>query len=108
VTAATHQGAPTPPPGRTAREIRAALLPEEVGEFDSAWRGALSRAAETLDLDEVYQVLDDWHSIALLTRADPTAHRRMLQAARRVLAGEAIPTVPRAEIDALIQERLGR
>jgi hypothetical protein len=32
-------------------------LPEEVGQFDSEWRRAMSRAAENLDLSEVFETL---------------------------------------------------
>jgi hypothetical protein len=105
VSAAPDESSPVPP-ARTPREVRAALLPEEVGEFDTGWRAALARAAETLDLTEVYEVLQHWHRIALMTQADPDAHRRMLQVSQRALAGEAIPTVPLDAVHAVIQERL--
>ena len=32
-----------PQPASTPREVRAALLPEERGQFDSEWRTAMSR-----------------------------------------------------------------
>ncbi len=96
------------PPATSPRDIRAALLPEEVGDFDSQWRAALARATETLDLTEVYEVLRQWQRIAVLTQADPEAHRRMLQVADRALRGESIPTVPLSAVEAVIQERLAR
>lgn len=65
MTAEPHPAVPVEPPAfDTPREIRAALLPEEVGQFDSAWRNALARAAEALDLTEVHAVLDSWRRIA--------------------------------------------
>jgi hypothetical protein len=73
-------------------EIRRQLLPEEVGQFDREWRAAMSRSAESLDLGEVYRVLERWRRIATMTRADPAAHRRMLQKAERIRAGERLGT----------------
>jgi flavin-binding protein dodecin len=90
------------------REIRGALLPEEVGEFDSAWRGALARAADSLDLAEVHEVLRRWHRSARLTHADQATHRRMLAVAARVQTGGAIPTVPLSVVESLIRNRLAQ
>ena len=70
----------------TPRAIRETLLLEEAGQFDSEWRTAMSRSAESLDLAEVYSVLDRWRGIAALTQADPESHRRILRRADRVLA----------------------
>jgi hypothetical protein len=95
------------PAAGTPREIRAALLPEEVGQFDSAWRAALARAAESLDLGEVYDVLRHWRRIARLTQADPDAHRRMLAKAGRALAGGPEPTRTLDEMRGLVRRRLG-
>jgi hypothetical protein len=55
---------------------------------------------------EVYEVLRQWHRIALLTQSDPAAHRRMLHVSQRALAGETIPSVPLDVVQAVIQERL--
>jgi hypothetical protein len=109
VTAEPHAVDPAPPLSTaTPREIRAALLPEEVGQFDSAWRAALARATEALDLSEVHAVLDCWRRIARMTQANPEAHRRMLAKAERALAGELPePTVTIEEHRALIARRLG-
>lgn len=104
-----HAVDPAPPPDLTTpRQIRAALLPEEVGQFDSAWRAAQARAPEALDLAEVHTMLDRWRRIARMTQADPEAHRRMLAKAERALAGE-LPerTVTIEEHRALIARRLG-
>ena len=40
------------------RSIRGALLPEEAGDFDREFRGAMARATETLDLTGVLQLLE--------------------------------------------------
>jgi hypothetical protein len=67
-----------PPRARTfrdasPREIRAALIPEEQREFDASWRAAVTEAAETMDLAEVYRTLDSWRTHAVLT--DQLGHR---------------------------------
>lgn len=109
MTAEPHPVAPAELPALdTPREIRAALLPEEVGEFDRAWRAAQARATEALDLSEVLTMLDRWRRIARMTQSDPEAHRRMLAKAERALAGhrpEATVTIE--EHRALIARRLG-
>jgi hypothetical protein len=88
--------------------VRVALLPDEIGQFDGEWRTAMSRSAETLDLTEVYATLERWRRIGALTRADPEAHRRMLQLAARSLAGEETPMVAADEVRARVAQRLGR
>lgn len=65
------------------RAIRAALLPEERGDFDAAYRAALADAGEKLDLADVFETLASWRRIARQTLADPAAHRAMLQQAER-------------------------
>lgn len=47
--------------------IRAALLLEQVGEFDVAFDAALTAARETLHLDQLRGVLQVWRRVALLT-----------------------------------------
>lgn len=47
--------------------IRAALLPEQVGEFDAA----LTAARRTLRLDQLRHVLRMWRRMALMTEQDP-------------------------------------
>ena len=102
-----HGATAAAPPPASPREVREALLPEEVGQFDSEWRTAMSRSAESLDLTEVYRVLERWRSIAAITRADPHAHRRMLDRADQVLAGFQRGTVTAEDQRAMIARRLG-
>ena len=90
----------------TDRPRASALLPEEVGQFDSDWRAALARASESLDLTEVVDVLRRWDRIAQMTRVDPEAHRRMLRVASRAQIGGPIPTVSADVVDRLIREHL--
>ena len=108
VTAAASAGHHEGYPVDTPRAIRAVLLPEEVGDFDREWRTALARAAETLDLTEVFDTLERWRRIARSTQADPQAHRRMLATAARLRAGENIPSASADDVRALIDQRLGR
>lgn len=108
VTAEPAYGAiPPAPPPASPHEIRQALLPEEAGQFDSEWRTAMSRSAESLDLTDVYDVLQRWRDIATMTQADPGAHRRMLRRVDRILAGEQRGTITADQQRAMIAERLG-
>jgi hypothetical protein len=66
------------PAGEDPRSIRAALLPEEAGDFDREFRAAMTEATESLDLTGVLQVLERWRRVAESSRA-AAAHRRMLQ-----------------------------
>lgn len=102
-----NAGADGAPRAATPRAIREALLPEEVGQFDSEWRTAMSRSAGSVDLAEVYVVLDRWREIAALTRADPEVHLRMLRRADRVLAGQERGTVTADELREMLARRLG-
>lgn len=99
---------PSGPAPTSPRAIRHALLPEEAGQFDSEWRAAMSRSAESLDLSEVYGVLDRWRAIAAMTTADPGAHQRMLRRVDRILAGEQHGTITAEQQRAMIARRLGR
>jgi hypothetical protein len=76
------------------REIRAALVAEEAGHFDREYRQAMADAAESLDLSGVLAMLERWRRVAWSTRDDPEAHRRMLDNAGRLSAGENLATVP--------------
>jgi hypothetical protein len=85
--------AATRPPfaGASPAEIRAALLPEEQGDFDREYQRALQVAAETLHLDELAETLESWRRIAWSTAEDADAHRQMLRTAAAKLTGEPIP-----------------
>jgi hypothetical protein len=84
---------PEPVPGvqgRSPRAIRAALLPEEAGDFDREYRQVMGEAMETLELTPVLEMLERWNRVALLSR-DPERHRRMLDRAERLQRGEDLP-----------------
>lgn len=65
--------------------IRAALLPEQVGEFDAAFDAALTASRETLRLDQLRHVLQVWRRVALLTEEDPDRYRQMLVSATKIM-----------------------
>lgn len=75
------------------REVRAALVPEEQGEFDEQWRDAMHKAAESLDLTEVNDILDSWRRRATTTNyLGHDGYRKMLARAERILrTGEPEP-----------------
>jgi hypothetical protein len=83
-----------PVPVPAPREIRAALLGEEIADFDVEYRQALAGAAETLDLSGVLTMLRRWQRVAWSSRDNPDAHRRMLGHAARLGAGGEVATEP--------------
>jgi hypothetical protein len=104
-----------PPEPRTfenasPREIRAALIPEEQADFDITWRAAVAEAAETMDLDGVFAVLDSWRAHAMITdELGHAGYRRWLAQTERIAqTGEPLAnTLPLADVKALLRERLG-
>jgi hypothetical protein len=91
VSVAAHGPAPSADEYLTPKSIRAALLPEETGDFDSEYRHAMAEATETLDLNPVLDLLERWRRVARSSQ-DPKAHRRMLKHAAALNAGESVPT----------------
>jgi hypothetical protein len=107
---------PAPEPKRlpfadaSPAEVRAALIPEEVVEFDRQWRSAMTEATEKRDLTRVYETMDLWRRHALTTQALGTDdYRRMLAQAEHTLRTGEPPagTVSQEEIMELIRKRLG-
>jgi hypothetical protein len=91
---AAHEPIPAIPPlptGAGPAAIRAGLLPEERGEFDQAYRRALTAAAETLDLTGVFDMLEGWRQRAILS-ANPETYRRALARAAATLSGNEVPS----------------
>jgi hypothetical protein len=95
-TAADAASGPPPRPlsGGSPRAIRAALLPEEVGDFDREFRREMATATETLDLSGVTAMLARWQRVALSSSQDPQAHRRMLAHAATLAVGGQVSRVP--------------
>ena len=68
-------------------EVHAALTPEDAARFEQQWRDAVTRAADSLDLTEVLDVLARWRRTAWLTTAKGHAgYRQLLTEADRILA----------------------
>ncbi|MGH3925393.1 MAG: DUF6247 family protein [Pseudonocardiaceae bacterium] len=92
-------------------QLREAIVPEDVDQFDAGYRAALNTAAETLMLDKLESFLEHWRRVAWCqTDAGHDRWRAMLTEADRRLAGGPPPQgmVSQEEIAALIQARLGR
>jgi uncharacterized protein DUF6247 len=88
-------------PGASPHDIRAALLAEDRDVFDAEYREALAEARDSLDLTELFKMLEHWRRVALLQR-DPANFRRVVRRAAELLTGETIPedeplTVTRAK-----------
>ncbi|MBB5787965.1 DUF6247 family protein [Jiangella mangrovi] len=73
--------------------IRAALPPQEAGEFDREYRRAMAEATESLDLTGVLTMLRRWQRV-VWSAQDPQSHRRMLDHADRLSRGQDVPTEP--------------
>ncbi|MGH3930994.1 MAG: DUF6247 family protein, partial [Pseudonocardiaceae bacterium] len=100
---------PALPPDASPRAIREALIDEERTEFERDYQAAMAEASRTLELTRVLDVLRSWRRIAWITqRHGPQAHRRMLDAATRLRAGEDVPTVPGHVVKAEIKAQLSR
>lgn len=96
----------------TPRDVRAALIPEEVGDFDRQWRAAMAEAADTLDLTVVFETLDSWRRRATITQSlGQDDYRRMLARAEYTQRTGEVPPGVRThsadEVKAVIRERLG-
>lgn len=91
MTAAPMSPEPAAVPGlfntTAAREIRDALIDDERAEFEQTFREAMERAATSLDLTEVLEVLAAWREVAIKTQQHGVeVHRRMLDKVKHVLA----------------------
>lgn len=105
----TRSPVPELPPDTTLAAIRDALIDEERGQFERAYRDALTEAGDTLDLTRVLDVLRNYHRIAWMTqRPGPEAHRRMLRKADEIMRTGTNPDAGSLEdMTAMINKRLG-
>lgn len=109
--AATATTSTVPYSDASPAELRKAILPEDVEQFDAGFRRALDEAAETLRLDALEAFLEHWRRIARSAHHRGHDHwRAVLAEAERRLAGGGPPEgmVSEEEMDALIAARLGR
>jgi hypothetical protein len=91
------------------REIRAALIPEEQVDFDVTWHAAMTEAAQTLDLSEVFSTLDTWRAHAeITTDLGHAGYRRWLARVENIARTGVTPpgTVPLDDVKALLEERM--
>ncbi len=77
-------------PGASPHDIRVALLPEDRELFDNAYAQALVEARQSLDLTELFKVLEQWRRTAVL-QSDRSAFRHAVRRAAELLTGEAVP-----------------
>ncbi|MGH3828563.1 MAG: DUF6247 family protein [Pseudonocardiaceae bacterium] len=77
-------------PGAKPREIYAALHPEYREEFNQDYREALAEAGRTLDLEGIYDTLEQWRMRSWITR-DTQEHRRVVRRAAELLTGQEPP-----------------
>jgi hypothetical protein len=88
--AAASELPPLPRPGASPRAVREALRPEYRESFDRAFRHALDRAGQELELQVVHETVEYWRRRAWITR-DEGEHRRIVREAVEELTGEAPP-----------------
>jgi hypothetical protein len=91
-------------------QVRAALVPEDVVEFDRQWCEAMATATESLDLSGVHRALESWRRIAWLTSAHGHDGYRQLLARveeRGRTGARELGSVSLDRVKALIAERLG-
>jgi len=89
-----------PLPATTPRDIRAALIGEEIGDFDREYRQTMAEAADTLDHSSVLAMLRRWQRVAWSTQDDRNAHQHMLASAAQLNAGHPVTTEPWRETKA--------
>ena len=77
-------------PGASPRAIRASLLPTDRTTFDAAYETALAESRESLDLTELFKMLEHWRRVAVL-QSDPEGYRRVVRRVAKALTGEEIP-----------------
>jgi hypothetical protein len=90
-----HAGPAAPilkPPDPDLHAIRAALLPGDVADFDQEFRAVMAEATSAMDLTVVASFIERWQRVAW-SAGEPDGHRAMLDRARRLLAGEDVPTI---------------
>ena len=77
-------------PGASPAAISAALLLEDRAEFNAAYDQALRQARSSMDLTELFRMLEQWRRIALLQR-DRARYLSLIRRAAERLTGQAVP-----------------
>lgn|GEM_PF-1845231 len=76
--------------GASPEAIRSALLAEDRAAFNLAYSDALVAVRESLDLTELFRMLERWRGRAILQR-DPEVFRRVARRAVEKITGQASP-----------------
>ncbi len=93
-------------PDKTATAIRAALShPRDIEAFGGGLPVVLDQARETRDWAVLDEFLHTWWHLACDSVRDPEGRARMWETADRLNRGEDVPTLSRADIEALIRRR---
>ncbi len=96
-------------PGSDPRVIRRALPPLLAAEFDREWDLVVERTKKSMDLDEVYALLNKWAHAAHLEQAEPGGYQHLLDKAEDIRARGGNPrAVDAEEMHSMIGRRLGR
>ncbi|WP_433785358.1 DUF6247 family protein [Actinomycetospora sp. CA-101289] len=74
----------------SSAEIRAALLPEDRERFDAALDTALREVRSSLDLTDLFTMLERWRRLAVV-QSDPAAFARLARRAAEKLTGSVPP-----------------
>jgi Family of unknown function (DUF6247)/HicA toxin of bacterial toxin-antitoxin, len=91
-------------PDKNLKAIRAAILPEEQGDFDREYRKVMATATEDLDLAPVLEFVERWWRVAVLS-SDADRHRAARDVVTRLNRGESVVTVSAME---MIEARLAK
>jgi hypothetical protein len=76
--------------GASPEAIRSHLLVDDRAEFDAALAAALEATKYSLDLTELFTMLEQWRRIAAL-QSDPQRFARVVRRAAEQLTGQACP-----------------
>lgn len=76
--------------GASPHAIRTALLSRDQAAFDVAYTAALAEARTSLDLTDLFEMLEQWRRIALLQQ-DPARFRAVARRAAELRTGQPCP-----------------
>jgi hypothetical protein len=97
------------PPPAEPRAVRAGLTPTLAAEFDREWQIVLDRVKRSQDLADLHELLNKWQHIAYMETRAPGSYYQMLAKAEQIMRTGGNPDgVPFEQMQALIEERLGR
>lgn len=77
-------------PGASPAAIREGLLPSDRERFEAAYEAALVESRRSLDLTELFKMLEQWRRIAVL-QSRPDDYRHAVRRAAALLTGVPSP-----------------